>query len=156
MLMHAGLRPFWPAVAFVPWLVLGVTYLLYAWRRRLRHSPGSRPLQLHVISVLGLAFLAATRVATADPAVEESRNSRTCEAVTAQEASSLADKLYQRGEYQRAGACYQAAGDLAHANMAFLKGAGPTGEDTARGLKEQGDGAKALYASVARAFRRNH
>ena len=34
--------------------------------------------------------------------------------------------------YQRAGECYRAAGDLPHANLAFLQAAGPAGEDTAR------------------------
>jgi hypothetical protein len=108
---------------------------------------------LPVVTLLGLAFLAATRAASADPAVEESLK---CEVASAQQAATLADRLYQRAEYQRAGKCYQAAGDLAHANLAFLKAAGPQGADTARDLKSQRDAARQLLSSVAQAFRGNH
>lgn len=68
----------------------------------------------------------------------------------------MAGRLQGQGDYQRAGECYQAAGDLARANLAFLKAAGPRGEDTARTLKTEGDAAKALFASVGKAFRSNH
>ena len=68
----------------------------------------------------------------------------------------LADKFFQRGEYQQAGACYQLAGDMAHANLAFLKAAGPRSEDSARTLKAQGDVAKSLFARVGSAFRGSH
>ena len=156
MIMHVGLRSFWPAIALMPWFILGITYLLYGVRQKLRESPGSRARGLHVISVLGLAFLAVTRVASADPAIDGSRESRTCEAVNALEATSLGDRLYANGEYQRAGECYQAAGDLVHANLAFLKAAGPASDDAARGLKGQGAAAKALFADAARAFRAKH
>jgi hypothetical protein len=73
-----------------------------------------------------------------------------------QEAGVLADELFERGQYQQAGACYQAAGDAVHANLAFLKAAGPRGEDTARGLKAQQQAAKSLFAKVGNAFRSNH
>lgn len=112
----------------------------------------SRARPLYLLGLLGLAFLAAARVVVADPAVDESR---ACEATTAQQARSLADRLYERGEYQRAGQCYQEAGDLVHANLAFMQAAGPAGEDTAKGLKAQGDTAKALFAGVGRAFKGN-
>lgn len=155
MFTHAGLRPLWPVVAFVPWLILGVGLLLYAAAQRLRQPLGSpsRARRLHIMSVLALGLLAATRIVMADPAAAQSR---TCEAATAPEARVLADKLYEKGEYQRAGECYQAAGDMVHANLAFLQAAGPTGEDTARGLKTQSDAAKALFASVGQAFRKSH
>ena len=164
MFMHAGLRPVWPVIAFVPWLVLGAACLWYAAAHRARASLAlpaggmrilspARARRLPLVGVLGLALLAATRVVVADPAAEELR---ACEATTAQQARSLADRLYDRGEYLRAGQCYQAAGDLARANLAFLQAAGPAGEDTARGLKERRDAAKALFAGVGRAFRGNH
>lgn len=154
MFTHAGLRPLWPVIAFVPWLILGAGLLIYAAAQRLRQPLGtpSRARRLHVMGVLALGLLAATRVVMADPA-----QSRSCEVATAAEARALADRLFEKGEYQRAGECYQAAGDLVHANLAFLQAAGPTGEDTARGLKTQRDAAKALFASVGQAFnKRNH
>ena len=97
--------------------------------------------------------LAATRVVLADPAVEHSRG---CEVASLQEVRSLADRLYEQGDYQRAGECYQAAGDLENANLAFLKATVPTGEDTARALKTHGDAAKSLFSGVKHAFRGNH
>ena len=105
------------------------------------------------IGVWGLAAVAAVRLAFADPVTEAPR---VCEAASAQQAGILADRLFEKGEYQHAGACYQAAGDLVHANLAFLKAAGPAGEDTARALKAQRDAAKSLFASVQHAFRGNH
>ena len=66
-----------------------------------------------------------------------------------------ADELFGRGEYQQAGACYQAAGDLVHANLAFLKAAGPRGEDTAQTLRAQQQAAKSLFARVGNAFHGN-
>lgn len=156
MLMHTGPKPFWPAIVFLPWLVIGVMFLVYSATRRLHVVPRSRKRYLHVISVLGLTLLAAARAGIADPAVEESRASHTCAAASAPEARSLADRLYEHGEYQRAGDCYQTAGDLPRANLAFLKAAGPTSQATAQGLKQQGQAAKALFAGVARAFKGNH
>lgn len=155
MFMHAGLRPLWPVIAFVPWLMLGVGLLLHAAAQRLRPPLAlrSRSRQRSVVALLGLGLLAAARVVVADsPAAE----SRTCEARTAPEAASLADRLYAKGEYQRAGECYRAAGDLVHANLAFLQAAGPAGEDSARELKVQKDAAKALFAGVGQAFKKTH
>jgi hypothetical protein len=74
----------------------------------------------------------------------------------APEAGTLADKLFEKGEYQHAGACYQAAGDMVHANLAFLKAVGPDSEDTARALKTQRDAAKSLFGKVEDAFRSGH
>lgn len=153
MFTHPGLRPLWPVIAFVPWLVFGAGYLLKAARHKHLESPWSRTRRFHVISMVALALLATSRVVSADPALEESP---ACAAATAQEAKSLADRLYEQGDYRHAGQCYQAAGDLAHANLAFLKAAGPAGEDTARDLKVQRDAAKALFSGVAQAFRGNH
>ena len=79
-----------------------------------------------------------------------------CEVSGVQEAKAFADRLFEKGEYQHAGVCYQAAGDMTHANLAFLKAVGPKGSDTAEGLKQQRDQAKALLASVQHAFHNNH
>jgi hypothetical protein len=105
------------------------------------------------VRVWGLIGVAAAHVALADPAPEAQR---ACQAATSQEAAALADKLFENGQYQQAGACYQAAGDMAHANLAFLKAVGPGSEDTARALKAQRDAAKSLFATVEHAFHSNH
>lgn len=112
-----------------------------------------RERHLRGIHLWGLAWIAAARVALADPA---SQAQMICQVASPQEAGIRADELFERGEYQQAGACYQAAGDMVHANLAFLKAAGPRGEDSARTLKAQGDAAKSLFARVGNAFRSNH
>jgi len=100
--------------------------------------------------VLGWAFLAAARLALADPAAEESRP---CDAAHPQEAKAVADVLYEKGEYQRAGECYQAAGDASAAQLAFLKAVGPNSEANARALNDQQQAAKALLAKLHSALR---
>ncbi len=122
MLVHAELRPLWPAMLFAPWVVLGLACLLQA-------------------------------VALADPAPQAQI---ACQVAGPTEARALADKLFERGEFRQAGACYQAAGDMVHANLAFLKAAGPDSEDTARAFKAQQEAAKSLFAKVGNAFRSNH
>jgi hypothetical protein len=102
---------------------------------------------------MGLAAVAFAHGAFADPAADAQR---VCQVGSSQAAAALADKLFERGEYQHAGACYQIAGDMAHANLAYLKASGPQGEDTARALKVQGEAAKALFASVGHALHKNH
>lgn len=96
-----------------------------------------------------LACIVAAQVAIAGPAPAAPP---ACEATSPQEAGALADRLFRKREYQHAGLCYQAAGDMVHANLAFLKAAGPESEDTARALKAHADAAKALFARVAGAF----
>lgn len=118
---------------------------------KLRTSSRTRGLHLSVL--VGVALLAAGRIASADTPVEPSGS---CEAATIEEAQSLADRLYASEDYQRAGQCYQAAGDLTHANLAYLKAAGPASEDTARKLKVQRDVARALFTSVAQSFESKH
>jgi hypothetical protein len=163
MFTQAGPRPFWPAIVlFLPWLVLGVGYLLGAARHKLHRVPSSpqervrallpsRARRLHAMSLFALLLFGAAQVVFADPV-----ESRACEAIAPREASAVADKLFEKGDYQRAGECYQVAGDLARANLAFLKAAGPKSQDTAKGLKAQGDTAKALFANAAQAFKKNH
>jgi hypothetical protein len=110
-----------------------------------------RDRKLRGLHLSGLACLAAAQIAFADPA---STALRGCEVAAPREAAALADRLFERGEYQHAGVCYQAAGDLVHANLAFIKAAAPESEDSARALKAQRDAAKALLARVGSAFRR--
>jgi hypothetical protein len=119
-------------------------------KRGMRPPLLPRDYQFRRIRVWGLACVAAAHVAIADPATE---TPSACEVSSPREASTLADKLFEKGEYQHAGACYQAAGDMVHANLAFLKAVGPDSEDTARALKAQGDAAKSLFAKVGHAFR---
>jgi hypothetical protein len=76
-----------------------------------------------------------------------------CAATTPEEARSLGERLFEQGAYQRAGECYQVAGDLARANLAFLKALGPESTATERRLAEQRDQAKALLRQVARGWR---
>jgi hypothetical protein len=103
--------------------------------------------------VLGLACLTASRLILAEPALE---GSRPCEVARPQEAKSLADALYEKREYQRAGECYEAAGDPSRAQRAFVKAAGPKGDASARSLREQRDAAKAFLTHVQQAFRSDH
>jgi hypothetical protein len=108
---------------------------------------------LALSALFAMALVAGGELAFADPAATPSYS---CAASTPEQAGPLAEKLFASGQYQRAGECYQAAGDMTHANLAFLKAAGPKGADTARDLKAQGDSAKALFANAAQAFKRNH
>jgi len=108
---------------------------------------------LRAFHLWGLASIAAAQLALADPAPQAQL---ACQAASPQQAGLRAEELFQRGEYQEAGACYQAAGDMVHANLAFLRAAGPRSEDSARTLKAQGDAAKLLFARVGNAFRSKH
>jgi len=105
------------------------------------------------VAVLAWACLAATRMVLADPALDDSRR---CDAANPEEARSLAEVLYERQEYQRAGTCYQAAGDLSRAQLAFVKAVGPSSQATARAFKEQQNAAKSLLNQVQHAFRSDH
>lgn len=102
--------------------------------------------------VIGSAFLVVTRLVLADPAPSVSP---TCEAASPTEAKSLADRLYDQQEYQRAGACYEAAGDPWGAQTAFMKAVGPKSAAAAREIRAQGDAAKALIAKLQHPFRRD-
>ena len=149
MFPHSAFRPVWPVVFFLPWLLVGVAYIFEALlQRRLRLASLRRALSYrhrrHIgvsLMTLGLVCLAATHVALADPATE---TARTCEVSGPGEARQLADQLYERGDYQRAGACYDLAGDPVRAQRAYVKAAGPSTEATARRAKEQGNTASAM------------
>ncbi len=121
------------------------------WVNRLRNvSPGTRPFRG---SLLLLTILITARVALAAAPADETQ---ACQVVAAREAKVLADRLYESAQYQRAGACYQAAGDLARANLAFLKAVEPKNEENSRAVAAQRDTAKALFTSVQQAFRSGH
>ena len=105
------------------------------------------------MKIWALACFAASHLVLADPAPAVSR---ACAAANPREAKSLADVLYEKGEYQRAGECYEAAGDPSRAQLAFVKAAGPRGEKAARASREQGVAAKTLATQVQRAFRSDH
>ena len=114
---------------------------------------GIRPLFRKTSIALGLLCVLSIGAARADsPAAPTSR----CAVMSAPQAKSLADVLYEQGEYQRAAECYEVAGEPARAQLAYLKAAGPNGESTARGLREERDAAQALIAQVQRAFRKDH
>src|SRR5262249_43831357 len=105
------------------------------------------------LAVVALAALAVAHHAFADPA---SGVARRCEAASPQEAQALADVLYEQGNYQRAGECYDAAGDSLRAQPAFLGAVRPNTEAAARGVREDSDSAKALFTRVQGAFRTSH
>ena len=105
------------------------------------------------IATLGILALAVAPVGRTEPAPGDAPD---CAAATPQQAKWLADQLYRQGQYQRAGDCYQAAGDLTHANEAFFKAVPANGNATAKDLKRQGQNAKTLFTSVQQAFRSNH
>jgi hypothetical protein len=103
---------------------------------------------------LGLVLLAAGSLALADPAPAEEH----CPASVSspEQAHWLADALFEQGAYQRAGLCYEAAGDHALANKAFLKAVGPASSATTDKLSEQRDQAKALFHQLQHAFNSGH
>ena len=113
---------------------------------------GSRP-GIRGLPILGLArLLAAAPLALADPALEQHQG---CP-VSAEEAHSLADGLYEQGSYQAAGACYLAAGDYDRANRAFVKAVGPASTATSRQLSDQGAQAKTMLHNLQLAFSSHH
>jgi tetratricopeptide (TPR) repeat protein len=114
-----------------------------------------RPRKGHILWAIAWAFayFAAARGILADPPTAAPH---ACAAASQADARSLADSLYEKGDYQRAAECYEAAGDLEHADRAFLKATGPKSEEAARDLKAQADAAQALFARVGQAFRGSH
>lgn len=156
---HHGVRSLWPVVFFVPFVVVGVAFLLQALhgqaiaaagRGARRQHSRHRGQRLLVIGVAIVACLIGARAVLADPPAPEPR---ACASASRQEASALADSLYRKGDYQHAGQCYEAAGDMGRADLAFLKATGPKSEEAGRDLKAQADAAKSLFASVGKAFR---
>jgi TolA-binding protein len=103
--------------------------------------------------VLGLVLLTAGSLALADQAPEEH-----CPVSVSspEQAHWLADALFEQGAYQRAGMCYEVAGDHALANKAFLKAVGPQSSATTQQLSAQRDQAKALFRQLHQAFNTGH
>ncbi|HEY6922296.1 MAG TPA: hypothetical protein VI653_02420 [Steroidobacteraceae bacterium] len=103
--------------------------------------------------VAAALFLAATPLALADAALEERAP---CPVSSQEQARGLAEVLFQQGDFQHSGACYQAAGEYALANRAFLKAVEPQSAKTAQQLSDQGEQAKALAHKLQRAFGVEH
>lgn len=162
MFAHTGSRALWPVIFFLPWLFLGSAYLgEWVLQRRPRLITLSRVLPRHRVALsagrlrliaLGF-FLIIAPLALADPAPGDRAP---CPVTTSQEARRLGDTLYEQGAYQSAAECYQAAGEYALANRAFVKAVGPESAATAHQLSEQRDQAKTMLRKVQLAFRGEH
>src|SRR5580765_4994285 len=83
-----------------------------------------------------LLTVAAATPVLADPPIDAQQH---CAVTSPEQARWVAEQLFEHGAYQSAGACYQAAGDLTLANLAFLKAVGPEGNAAERRLTEQRD-----------------
>jgi hypothetical protein len=162
MFAHSGYRPLWPLIFFLPWLFLGSAYLgEWALHRRSRPIGFSSIRSRHRTALLaGILFVVAVCLllivapsAFADPVPE---GQAACPVTTVEQARSMADTLFEQGDYQSAGVCYQAAQEYALANRAFMKALEPQGEVTGRQLSEQRDQAKMLLRKVQLAFRSGH
>ena len=105
------------------------------------------------IVTLGILAVAIAPVGRTEPTLGDASG---CAAATPQQAKWLAHQLSLQGQYQRAGACYQAAGDLADANEAFVRAVQAKSDATAKDLQRQGQTAKTLFTGVGQAFRSNH
>lgn len=124
-------------------------------RRMLHRSSGARGSRAGAAGLLIVALgllMGAAPLARADPAHEEHQS---CP-VASEEAHSLADRLFEEGSYQAAGACYLAAGDYDRANRAFVKAVGPASAATARQLSDQGTQAKTMLHNLQLAFAPHH
>jgi len=93
---------------------------------------------------------AATPLALADPPIDAQAH---CGVTTSQQAGWVAERLFEQGAYQRAGHCYEAAGDFRHANVAFVKAVEAESNAAERRLSAQRDQAKALLRQVQQSFR---
>ena len=101
---------------------------------------------------MGLSLLlTAAPLALADPVPEGQAH---CPVTIQEQARWLGDALFAQGAYQRAGECYQAAGEYALANRAFVKAVEPQGAATGRQLSDQRDQATALLRKVQQAWRK--
>jgi hypothetical protein len=102
------------------------------------------------LRLLGLAvLLGSSSLTLADPALEAQGR---CAVVSPAAARALADSLYQQGAYQRAGQCYQIAGDSDRANVAFTRALGPASAVTARQASDQAEQTKVVVERYKRAL----
>jgi D-serine deaminase-like pyridoxal phosphate-dependent protein len=100
--------------------------------------------------LIGLAVLVGVSpLALADPGVEGGGR---CAVSTPEQARSLADELYQQGAFQRAGECYQTAGDSERANLAFTKAVGPASAVTAQRAADQAERARGMAQRYKKAL----
>lgn len=97
-----------------------------------------------------LLTIAGAPLVSADPPADAQQH---CAVATPAQAQRVAQQLFEQAAYQRAAECYQVAGNLARANLAFLKAVGPESAITERRLAEQREQAKALLGQVARGWR---
>jgi len=152
MFHHPGARALWPVVFFLPWFLLGSAYLgEWAVDRGARSRRGFSAARLRLIG-LGLLLITAP-LARADPLPE---GQAPCPVTTLAEARTLGDTLFEQGDYQSAGDCYQAAGELALANRAYVRAVEPRSAVTARQLSDQSDQAKTMLRKVELAFHAGH
>ena len=102
---------------------------------------------------LGVLLLTAMPVALADAPPGEH-----CPVAASapEQARWLADALFEQGAYQRAGECYEAAGEHSLADKAFVKAVGQQSSATTHQLSEQRDQARALFHQLQQAFRAGH
>lgn len=108
------------------------------------------PLSTGGLRAVGLALLlSAGSLAVADPVLEGHEQ---CPVSTREQARSLGDTFFEQGAYQRAGVCYEAAGEYALANRAFVAAVGPQSAATRQRASAQGEQAKALLHKVRQAF----
>jgi hypothetical protein len=113
---------------------------------------GSKKLLASIVT-LGILAVAIAPVGRTEPTPGDAAG---CATATPEQAKWLADQFYRQAQYQRAGDCYRAAGDLADANEAFVKAVPASSDATAKDIKRQGQIAKTLFAGVQHAFRSNH
>jgi hypothetical protein len=100
--------------------------------------------------LLALLVVAAAPAANAD---SSSTTEQRCPAATIEEARWLAQQLREQGVFERAGRCYEAAGEYEAANRAFLDAVQPQSEATGHQLAEQRDQARTLLRKLQKAFR---
>lgn len=91
-------------------------------------------------------LLSVSSLAVADPGHGQ------CPVSTREQAHTLAESYFEQGAYQRAGACYEAAGEYARANRAYVRAVEPESTVTRQRASEQGEQAKALLRQVRLAF----
>ena len=167
MFEHHGVRALWPAIFFLPWFLLGGAYLLESmfhprsWLIKLpssgiRHRIALPAGRVGLIGFVGLGLLLILMIAPSALAEPLPEGNVPCAVATQEEARKLADALFEQGAYQRAGECYQAAGEYDLANRAFVKAVGPQSSVTASQLSEQRDQAKTMLRKVQLAFQSKH
>ena len=99
---------------------------------------------------LALVVVAAAPVAHAD---SSSTADQRCPAATIEEARWLANQFREQRVFERAGRCYEAAGEYDAANRAFLDAVQPQSEAAARQLAEQRDQTRTLVRKLQKVFR---